>query len=125
MGAPSFRSFIAEGWDSTNLDRPFSDLAVLSPGVPLLGLGKPQPSPLPLAQDYAPVAHNEDRETHERTRRSVEVASAFPGSICQVCPRSVPLPTPLPPPGARSFIPGILVSIYASTVYESAPLTDW
>ena len=42
-GAPSFRSFIAGGWDSTNLDRPFSDLVVSSPGVPPLGPGKPQP----------------------------------------------------------------------------------
>ena len=34
LGAPSFRSFIAEGWDSTNLDRPFSDLVASSPGAP-------------------------------------------------------------------------------------------
>jgi hypothetical protein len=31
-GAPSFRSFIAEGWDSTNLNRLFSDPA----GCPIL-----------------------------------------------------------------------------------------
>src|ERR1035438_6704065 len=34
--------------------------------------------PLPFAQDYAPPAHNGDRETHERNHRRMEVASVFP-----------------------------------------------
>jgi hypothetical protein len=34
-----FAFFLAKGWESTNLDRPFSDLAVSSPGVALLELG--------------------------------------------------------------------------------------
>ena len=103
MGAPSFRSFIAEGWDSTNLDRPFSDSAVSSPGVPIPRPGNRQSFPCPLRS----ITPRRRTMGIEKPRKEIaagaEVASTFPGPISRESARSAPPPvyhlnnTPTPP----------------------------
>jgi len=87
VGAPSFRSFIAEGWDSANLNRPFSDLAVSLPGIPAYGTWETATLFLSLAQDYAAPAHNGDRETRERNRREGgNCVPVPPANLSGTCP---------------------------------------
>ena len=103
MGAPSFRSFIAEGWDSTNLDRPFSDSAVSSPGVPIPRPGNRQSFSCPLRS----ITPRRRTMGIEKPRKEIaagaEVASTFPGPISRESARSAPSPvyhlnnTPTPP----------------------------
>jgi hypothetical protein len=87
----SFRGFIEKGWDSKNLDRPFSGPAVSSQAIPLLEPEKKHLFPRPLRKITL------RRRTMGLEKPMREVAAVSGMSPVQSV-RYVPGPYPLPLP---------------------------
>jgi hypothetical protein len=99
---PHPSAVLSRKWDNTTLDRPFSDSAGC-PQVPLLGSGNLQPFPCPLRKIIPRRRTMRIKKLMKEVAAEVEVAFAFPRSICQGSARSVPstryhlINTPTPP----------------------------